>query len=513
MTNLKKLGITLVMVALVFAFVFANAGSVEASAREANWVVAVTYQNVGENPATLGVNFYAEGSTTPISFDPLSGGTLAPGAGRSFYIGNIASVPAGFQGNAVISSNEPLVSTVVQFSNDPGFRMRLLYNGFQAADADDTYFIATVLYNKFNRTSVFSIQNTMDEEIMATVKLYDADSPGALPVTKVHTIPANSSKFVEMDQYADTGLANTVSVFNGSAVVTAEQSDGGGPAKVVAAVSEYYTNSNIAADFEGVPLAQAANTIYMSTGLCEKFGLDTFYAVTNASTTQAATNVKVQYYDTGGNPVATDTLGAGGTIGAGEKDSVNTCKPSDNTNMSGFTGSAVITSNGAPLVVIGKAQNSINAGTAATQDFFTAFLGESGGASELAVPFARWANDSQYLDPNNTGGRQRSFIAIQNLESSSIKVDAEYYDKDGNKVGTHTLTIPGSSKGNTNASLAGVLGSPGMVSGAFGYYTDGSFGAGIIIKAHSDNPNAEFIAINRTQHPGAGEDVNAVATP
>jgi len=52
-----------------------------------------------------------------------------------------------------------------------------------------------------------------------------------------------------------------------------------------------------------------------------------------------------------------------------------------------------------------------------------------------------------------------------------------------------------------------------MVPGAFGYYLDGSFGAGIIVSAHSDNPTAEFIAINRTQHPGAGEDVNAVATP
>lgn len=510
MTNLRKLGITLVLVALVFAFAFMSASSVEASARTANWVVAVTYQNVGENPATLGVNFYAEGSTTPISFDPLSGGTLAPGAGRSFFIGNIAAVPAGFQGNAVISSNEPLVSTVVQFSQDPGFRMRLLYNGFQAADADSTYFVATVLLNKFNRTTVFSIQNTENEDINATVNLYDADNPGSPPVVKTHLIKANSSKFIEMDNPTDTGLPAATTVFNGSAAITAEQADGGGDAKVVAAVSEYYTNTNVAADFEGLPLSRAANTIYLSTGLCEIFGLDTFYAVTNASQTTDATNVKVQYYDKDGNSVATDNLG---TIGAGEKTSVRTCDPSDNTNMSGFTGSAVITSNGAPLVVIGKAQNSLGAPTAATQDFFTAFLGESSGASELAIPFARWADDASYLNPGNTGERQRSFIAIQNLENSSIKVVAEYYDKDGALVGTHNVTIPGNSKGNTNAQLAGVLGSPGMVPGAFGYYLDGSFGAGIIVKAHSDNPNAEFIAINRTQHPGAGEDVNAVATP
>ncbi len=509
MTNLRKYSLLLVMVVLVFAFVLANARSAEASARTANWVVSVTYQNVGANPATLGVNFYAEGSSTPISFDPLNGGTLAPGAGRSFYIGNIAAVPAGFQGNAVISSNEPLASTVVQFSNDPGFRMRLLYNGFDAAAADSTYLVATVLLNRFDRTSVFSIQNTENEDIEATVLLYDADNPGSPPVSETHTIAANSSKFVEMDNPADTGLPGSTTVFNGSALITAEKV-AGGDAKVVAAVSEYYTNSNIAADFEGLPLSQAANSIYMSTGLCEKFGLDTFYAVTNTSPTSAANNVTVEYYDTGGAAFATD---GPYTIGAGEKRSIRTCDPSDGTNMSGFTGSAVITSTGAPIVVIGKAQNSLNAGTPGTQDFFTAFLGEPNGASELAIPFARWADDASYNDPNNNGGRQRSFIAIQNLENSSIKVNAEYYDKDGNLVGTHTLTIPANSKGNTNPMLAGVLGSPGMVPGAFGYYLDGSFGAGIIVSAHSDNPTAEFIAINRTQHPGAGEDVNAVATP
>jgi len=246
----------------------------------------------------------------------------------------------------------------------------------------------------------------------------------------------------------------------------------------------------------------------MSTGLCERFGLDTFYAVSNASTT-TGTNITVQYKDTGGNNVATD---GPYNIGPGEKKSIRTCDPNDGTDMSDFTGSAVITSTTTDIVVIGKAQNSINAGGPNTQDVFTAFLGEANGASELAIPFVRWANDAQFNDPSNNGGRQRTFLAIQNLENSPIKVNAEYYDKDGNLAGTHTVDIAGLSKGNTNANLAGVLGFGNMVDGAFGYYNDNTFGAGVILKAHPDNPNAEFIAINRTQHPGAGEDVNAVPT-
>jgi hypothetical protein len=505
MTNLKKLGVTLVAVALVFAYILSSTGSVEASARDANWVVAVTYQNVGDAPATLVVNFYAENSATPVPFDPLNGGTLAPGAGRSFFIGNVA-VPAGFQGNAVMNSDQPLVSTVVQFSQDPGFKMRLLYNGFQASKADDTYFVATVLKNKFDRTSVFSIQNTEDADINVTVSLYDADSPGNPPAVTNHAIPAMSSKYIDMDDPADTGVA--APVFNGSAIIQAELAGGGGPANVVAAVDEYYITSNIAAAFEGLPLADAAGTIYMSTGLCQRFGLDTFYAVTNASLTDS-TDITVQYYDTGGTPVATD---GPYTVGAGEKRSIRTCDPNDGTDMTAFTGSAVITSTATDIVVIGKAQNSLLAGTPGTAELFTAFMGESVGSSELAVPFVRWASDAQFNDPGNTGERQRSFLAIQNLENSAIEVDAEYYDKDGNLVGTHTLTIPANSKGNTNASLAGVLGAPGMVPGAFGYYQDGSFGAAVLIKAGDANPGAQFIAINRTQHPGAGEDVNGAPT-
>lgn len=503
MTNLRKLGAFIVLAALVFAFVLGSASSVEAQARDANWVVSVTYQNVGDAPATLVVNFFEEGSTTPIPFDPLDGGTLAAGAGRSFFIGNVANVPAGFQGNAVISSDQPLVSTVVQLSQDPGFRVRMLYNGFQASDADSTYFVATVLKNQFNVTSVFSIQNTEDETIDATITFVDSTNGSTLtPIT--HAIPAKSSKFIEMDDPADTGI--NANQFNGSAIIEAEKQSGG-DANIVAAVSEYFTNKDIAADFEGLPLSRAANTIYMSTGLCEKFGSDTFYAVTNASLNQSAT-INVEYFNPDGTSKTTD---GPYNIGAGQKKSIITCEPSSNANMSGFTGSAIITSTGAPIVVIGKAQGSLGAPQPTTTDLFTAFLGEPGGSSELAIPYIRWANDANY---NVNSNFQRSFVAVQNLENVQIKVNANYYDKDGNLAGTHLLTIPASSKGNTDASLApGALGFGNMVDGSFGYYNDNTFGAGVVLTAHPDNPNAEFIAINRTAYPNVAEDANAVPVP
>ena len=337
--------------------------------------------------------------------------------------------------------------------------MRLLSNGFQSSDASDQYLIATTLLNKFSRTTVFSIQNTENEAINATVRFYDADNSGNLAATKVHTIPANSSKYIDMSLPADTGLPANTTVFNGSAIVTAQLvSAPGTAANVVAAASEYYTNRPVAANFEGLPLDRAASTVYLATGLCERFGLDTYYAVQNASLTNSA-YIEVKYRDTAGNVVATDGRYL---LGPGGKRSIVTCAPNDGTNMSNFTGSAVVnsysaatgTTAGAPIVAVGKAQTSQGAPTAGTADAFTAFLSEPSGTSRIALPFIRWASNANFI-PTKPGS-QRTYIAIQNLESTSIKVNIIYKDRNGATVGTpQTLTIAAFAKGNSDPSTAG----------------------------------------------------------
>lgn len=179
--------------------------------------------------------------------------------------------------------------------------------------------------------------------------------------------------------------------------------------------------------------------------------------------------------------------------------------------MSGFTGSAKLISTGAPIVAIGKAAPSAGA-SAAKANVFTAFLGEPAGFSKIALPYVRWANDANFAA--STGSKQRASLAIQNLETSSIKVNVKYYGKDGGApLATETLTIPGFSKANSSASSAGALGLAGMVPGEFGYYTNGSFGGAAIIEAHPDNPNAKFIAIARLAFPGYAEDYNGQPVP
>ena len=378
------------------------------SAKSASWLVSTTYQNVGTGPANITFAFYPEGNATPINF---AVPTLAAGAGTSLYIGSVSGISTGFRGNAVVSSDQPLVATVVQFSNDTGFKMRLLSNGFQSSDASSQYLVATTLLNKFNRTTVFSIQNVESVAIKATVRFYNADNNGVLAATVTHNIPANSSKYIDIS-VSNTGLPSSTTVFNGSAIVSAVKVSDNTAANVVAAASEFYTNQPVAANFEGIPLSGAANTVYVPTGLCQRFGLDTFYAVQNASLTPGATaTINVTYRNTDGSVKTTD---GPYTIGPGQKKSVATCAPSSGAAMANFSGSAVIASTGAPIAVIGKAQNSQAAGTPATQYVFTAFLGKPAGTSKMALPFsagpmmpltmrpATWAGSSARSSPFRT---------------------------------------------------------------------------------------------------------------
>lgn len=492
---------------LLLGLMVTNIGNVNAGATTLSWIVSVTYQNVGSDSSQVSVMFYPEGSSTPISYNA---GTLAPGAAASFYLGSISNVPAGFNGNAIMSASQPMVATVVQFhQNAPGesVKMRMLSNGFSQGDLSNQYLIATVLGTTFERTSTFSIQNVEPETIVATIKFYNVLN-GSLASTKNYDIPANSSKYIQMDLTADTGLST--STFNGSAIITAVKKSSGLPANVVAAASELYFTKDVGANFEGVPLGKASDKVFLATGLCNSFGLTTYYAIQNASLTNSAT-INVNYFNTNGSP---KTVDGPYTIGPGQKVSVNTCLPKSTMNMNGFSGSAVVSSTNpsSEIVAIGKAQGMVNP-PPDKANVFTIFLGESSGASKLALPFIRWANDTHFTSASNYGGYQRAYIAIQNLESTTSKVNVKYFDKNGGLVATQTLSIPGNSKANSDASAASALGKNGMVSGEFGYYTDGSFGGGVIIEAHPDNPTAKLIAIARVQHPGAGEDYNAVPIP
>lgn len=248
--------------------------------------------------------------------------------------------------------------------------------------------------------------------------------------------------------------------------------------------------------------------------------METWYAITNVGSTD--TSVTINYFEKNGTAAGSETTV---NLSTGEKASIYTCDGAD----IDFTGSAVLTANaqGAQIVALGKAQQQMTPTVpTVTVDFKTIFLGETAGASRLAFPYVRYANDNDYFNGDNYGSSQRSFMAVGNLESSEIKVHAWYYDKNGSYCGGEVLIIPENGKANTSALSAGVLadenGNVGICSGlkpgSFGYYQDSTFGGAVLLYRHNTNPNAKFIAINRTSHSPdgysrAGEDVNGIPVP
>lgn len=435
-----------------------------AQAYSTSFTTSITYQNIGSGPAQISLLFYSSPDTT----DPIeiTRPDLPAGASTSLFIGGLNDIPNNFRGSAILQANQPILATLVQLpQNSTTVRNRPLSNGFLSGDS--TSLIATVLKNNFETSTIFSVQNVGTSATTATIRFYDTSA------LEVHSMTVNikpgAAYFVDAGQVSQLG-----SSFNGSVVVTSN-------GQIISSAMELSTTGPAASAFEGV--GSGSTTFYMPSALCNAFGSNTSYAVQNTSLTES-TNVTVTYSNG-----ATETK----TIGPGAKQSFIAC---DATGMSaGFSGAATVTSDNTPVIAIGKAYGS---------GLSTAFVGASSGSNELALPYVRWANDTNW----NNGSQQRTFITIQNIGSSNLAagdVVVEYIDKNGTVVGTHSLpAIPAGGKVNSNASDAGLS--------EFGVYPDGSFGGGAIVRGPGGSQLAVVGRVSSLVGPGSfvSEDYNAM---
>lgn len=470
---MKKITMFLVL-GLIAAFAFVGSAHAQ-NAYSAAFTTSITYQNVGSGTATVVFSFYPENNGTAITYNA----SLAPNAGGSLFVGSINALTPGFNGSAVVSSDQPIVATMVQISSDTAIKNRPLSNGFSNGASE--FLLATVLKNQFNSTTRFSVQNAHSTNVDLTLEFYNASNPAAAPIVVTHNgLPPGAAKYFDMGSITQITAAS----FNGSAIISAVESGTSNPANIVASALELSTNSVAASSFEGV--SSGSTTVYMPSAICNAFGgQNTAYAIQNTGATTATGTVTFS----NGNTVPL-------SIAAGAKQSVQGCSGG---NTAGFSGSATIVSN-QPVVVIGKV---FGAGLS------TAFVGATAGSETLALPYVRWS-ESQYA----AGTRQRAFVAIQNVGGalSAGNVVVKFVNRDGNVVGTHSLgAMATGQKLNTNASLASVA--SGFTQNdldEFGYI--GGFGGGIIIEAP---PGSQLVAVVRVSSTNGsslvGEDYNGIA--
>lgn len=440
---------------LTFMFVAFFPTPANAGAYETAFTTSITYQNVdGAATTDLKILFYeTPDDTTPIE---ITRPNLAPSAGTSVFIGNVNQVSDGFQGTAVMVSDKVLVATLVQLPQGSAtVKNRPLSNGF--SNGSPNSLIATVMKNQWSskQYTIFSVQNTGAAQTNVQIKFYNTSA------TLVHTISKDLD--VGAGYYVDTGTVSALGTsFNGSVVI---ESAGG---SIISSAMELDSGASTGAKaFEGV--GAGAQTFYMPSALCNFESTpgriqNTNFAVQNADL-GTSTNVTVTYSDSSAETKA---------IGPGAKASFNTCAAGVG---DGFLGSATVTSDTTDVIAMGKAAGS---------GLSTAYIGFSGGSQNIALPYVRWTNQTDFY----AGSGQRVNIAIQNVGSSDVTgaVKVKYVDKDGVVVGTHTINTdlkPGD-KANSNATAAGLS--------DFGYYGGGVYGGGAIIEGPS---GSELAAIAR----------------
>lgn len=464
--KLRKLSAVLVAGAL--SLLSTSLVSAQSNAYATSFTTSITYQNVGTASANSSLTYFAENSSTPIQ---TSLAALPAGAGSSVFVGNVSQVTAGFKGSAVLSSDQPLVATLVQIPASASVvKNRPLSNGFSAGASK--VLLATVLKNQFNSTTVFSVQNAGSAAVTFNVRLIPTS--GATITIPVSNLPAGAAKYFDLG-----ALSQVPSPFNGSATI-----EGPSGSSLVATAMELSTNGPAASAFEGV--TGGAAKVYMASALCNAFGGQTsFYAIQNVATSGTA-SVKVTY-----NNGKTETK----SVAAGAKASFSGCGDSGSLNPAGFSGSATIDATNGTVVAIGKVSG---------LGISSAFLGAPSGASKLAAPYVRWTT-SQFVP----GGRQRAFIAIQNLgaPTAANAVKVKYYNKDGVLVGTHNLgAMATGAKLNSNPSNIGAAGAE------FGY-SGSQFGGGAVIEGPA---GSQLVAVIRVASSTGGtalvaEDYNAIA--
>lgn len=485
----------IVTVSLLFALLFTTNAQGQIAQNTA-FYTGMTYQNIGTARTKIKFLYYNQSSSSYIQIDK----DLDPGAAGSYMVGGLST---GFNGVAVITADQPLVATIVQIPDTNQNTPSPVYNrGISNAfhSGAPKLYLGSLLKNTFSTNSRVSVQNAEAKSV--DIRLTIKATTGTTYVKTWTSVPPGSGIAFDMNTLSGTSPALPSSL-DSSAVIegflAGTNTQWSIPASVAATVVEVSTTGKAAKAFEAE--SNGGTKFYMATALCDVFvDQRTSYAVQNLST--AATNVTVTYSN-----------GAQKTksIAANAKASFGNCEAADNgIAMSGLNGSATIEASGGEIIAIGKVFKNN-----ASQIFSTAFLGERYGSYKLALPYVRYSSDTYF----NAGVRERTSIAIQNVDSSAVgPINVRYRDNTGAVLGTHTISSIGAgAKANSTPINAGSqtalleFGSPDS-------NANGGWGGSVTIEGPA---NAHLIAIARvyrrdtslTPNMDVAEDYNAFQVP
>lgn len=453
MTHVRRLWLSsLLLIVLLASSVSATLAADNAYAT--NYVTSITYMNVGSDAANLSVTFYdaTSGATTdyPILNSNGSAVTIPVKASSSIAVSTVSGLASTWKGGAVISSNQPLIATMVQVANDAVIKVRPVSNGFQSTDGSGTIIVPTVMKACFNDklTTRFNVQNVGSSSSTASISIKWPSGAVASTITTPSLAPG-AVHAVDMGAVSTTPSSDYTPpagcTFNGSAVITSSGSN------MVASALETSTINKYANSFEGFKgtSADGATTIYMPSAMCSvNYGegeQSSAYAIQNLAATTTAVAIAFTYQvRTAGVLGTATTTTVNLDIPANSKASMPGCDSLKNSVSNKNTatgigmpassiGSAVITSTGGNIVAISKV---IGAGLT------TATPGIMSGGTTVNVPFVRYSAKCYVPTASDVicqgASRQRTLFAVQNIGTAAATVTMTLYNQNGVSVGTFT---------------------------------------------------------------------------
>jgi hypothetical protein len=386
----KMLGAIIVLVILTVGLV--------SSASAQIWSTGIQVQNLSStSSATVAVTFYNRDGTVA---DTLSGDVIAAGSSKTYYQPTQTTLPDGFSGSAVVSSDQPVAAIVNQNSSGP-----LMSGSYVGASAPaGTVVLPLMMKGNYGWDSEFAVQNTSSSAATVDITYYDAT--GAAVATDSASLGGNGSAVIKQ---ADN--ASLPSGFVGSAVLTC-------PEPIVAVANQ--SNGVALMTYNG--FTSGGQTVYVPLVMKGNYGWGTGVQVANLSLANP-TDVTITYYAAGSTTPA-DVENA--TVQPGS--SVTFYNPGNATLPSGFVGSAVVTSTAEDIAVI------VNQATDNGLQGMS-YEGFASGSSTVSLPLIMKGN----------WGWSTSF-QVQNIGGGPTDLTVAYYAA-GSTTPTHTDTTTGAGLG------------------------------------------------------------------
>jgi hypothetical protein len=290
----RLLGVLLGVAAVILTVSVSSADNHQLPGSE-YWIGA-TYQNVGEDVATLVVTAYdsTSNSTYPYSFGP-----LAEYASKNVSPRDIPNLPEDFVGSLVASADQPMVALInvtnrpVPGYGDPNGKAAGIYSAIDGVNTSTTLLFPLVKHNHFNKTTTFYLQNagtvpsTITTDFTVLGVTYSYTSPSINPGQMVAVDPGmttDPSAVPDGDGKVGSMTARSTQPIAGMML---EHEDD-------ALVGTVMQASNAFADPDGLHA-----TVYCPVVKKHHFGRSTGLQIMNAHS--AAQTITVTYIDSNGN--------------------------------------------------------------------------------------------------------------------------------------------------------------------------------------------------------------------